>query len=236
MEVVFLGINDVGMRIYEWLCDKSSVDVAALLTTKSQLKLVHEIRPDVVISVGYDHLVPKDVLEVPPKGCINVHPSLLPHNRGKSPNVWSIVEGTPAGVTLHYMDEEYDTGEIIAQREVEVRFEDTGKDLHRRLERAQLDLFASIWPDIEGGEVETTPQSSEEGSYHSVSDFKELCEIDPDAEYTAKEFLDVLRALTFPPFDNACIEIGRKQYYVDVEIRSSTEISEGDPDGYLSSY
>lgn len=236
MQVVFLGVNDVGMRIYEWLCDRPTIDVAALLTTEEQLGLVDEIQPDIIVSVGYDHLVPDHVLSIPPKGCINLHPSLLPHNRGKSPNVWSIVEGTPAGVTLHYMDEEFDTGEIIAQREVKTRFEDTGKDLHKRLERAQFELLADTWPEVERGEVTTKPQSTDDGTYHSIEDFRSLCEIDPDAEYSAKELLDVLRALTFPPFDNAYLDIDDERYYVDVEIRHEDEVDEAEPEGALTSY
>jgi len=236
MEVVFLGVNDIGMRIYEWLCDRDGIRVSALLTTKEQLDLVGKIEPDIVVSVGYDYLVPEDVLSIPSEGCINLHPSFLPHNRGKSPNVWSIVENTPAGVTLHYMEDQFDTGEIIARREVETDFADTGKDLHERLERAQFDLFTDVWPRIEADDIETTPQSTEEGRYHSVDDFRHLCEIDPEKTYEAKELLDVLRALTFPPFDNAYLELDGERYYVDVEVRHEDEINDDEPEGYLTSY
>lgn len=235
MDIIFLGVNDVGLQIYEWLCDRDSVNMVALLTEKSQLELVHELRPDLLISVGFDHLVPSDILEVPSQGAINLHPALLPYNRGKSPNVWPLIEGTPAGVTLHYMDESFDTGEIISQRQIETDFADTGKQLHRRLENAQYDLFTEIWPDIESGQIETTPQDSENGSYHTTDDFLELCEIDPDEEVQAKEFLDQLRALTFPPFNNARIEVDGETYYIDVEIRRENETNP-DVDGLLSSY
>jgi methionyl-tRNA formyltransferase len=236
MELVFLGVNDVGMRIYEWLCDRDGIEVSALVTTESQLQLVRELEPEIVVSVGYDHLVPPDILSEPPAGCINLHPAYLPYNRGKSPNVWSIVENTPAGVTLHYMDEEFDTGEIIARREVDLSFSDTGKDLHHRLETAQFDLFTDVWPTIEAGDVETTTQSLENGEYHSVEDFQELCEIAPDEEYSAKELLDILRALTFPPFDNAYIEIEGERYYVDVDIAPAGSTGADDPEGFLTSY
>lgn len=236
MEIVFLGINDVGMRIYEWLSDREDTHVSALLTTKEQLNHIERLQPDLVVSVGYDHLVPSDVLSIPSEGCINLHPSLLPHNRGKSPNVWSIVEDTPAGATLHYMDEEFDTGNIIAQREVTTSFADTGKDLHERLERVQFDLFTDVWPDIRTGDVETMPQPSEEGRFHCVDDFQNLCEIDPEETYEAKELLDILRALTFPPFDNAYLELDGERYYVDVDIRHEDSSTEDDPQGFLTAY
>jgi len=236
MDVVFLGINDVGMRIYEWLCDRQNVSVLSLVTTKEQLELVEQLQPDLVVSVGYDHLVPDSILSIPSKGCLNMHPGYLPHNRGKSGNVWPLVEGTPAGVTLHYMDAEFDTGEIIAQRTVETDFTDTGKTLHRRMERAQFELFTEVWPDIVDGSIEATPQSAAAGSYHSIDDFRSLCEIDPEATYEAKELLDILRALTFPPFDNAHLEVDGETYYVDVEIRRADESDSETPEGLLTSY
>jgi len=91
-----------------------------------------------------------------------------------------------------------------------------------------------VWPAIEAGDVETTLQDESEGEYHSVEDFQQLCELDPDAEVRVREFLNRLRALTFPPFDNAHIEVDGETYYVDVEIRPESDESE--PDGLLSSY
>lgn len=235
MDVVFLGINNVGMRIYEWLCNRQEVDVNALVTEQEQLNIIQQLRPEYIVSVGFDHLVPSEILTIPSKGAVNLHPSFLPHNRGKSPNVWPIVEGTPAGVTLHYMDETFDTGDIIAQREVETEFTDTGKDLHRRLEREQYDLFTDIWPDVESGEIETTTQNPEDGRYHSVNDFTKLCELDLEEEIRVEDFLDRLRALTFPPFDNAHVEIDGETYYIDIEIREADD-SDEKTEGLLSSY
>lgn len=233
MDLVFLGVNDIGMRIYEWLCDRDSVDVLALLTEEDQLDLVPELEPDLLLSVGFDYLVPSEILSVPDRGAINLHPSLLPHNRGKSPNVWPIVDGTPAGVTIHYMDSEFDTGDIIAQREVEFDFSDTGKDLHRRLEDAQYDLFEDVWPEVERGEVNAQPQSDERGSYHSTDEFLELCELDPNEKVRTIDLLNRLRALTFPPFDNAKLNVDGETYYIEVNV---TRGSREDREGLLSSY
>jgi methionyl-tRNA formyltransferase len=236
MEVLFLGVNDIGLRIYEWLCERDQVDIVALLTEREQLELIQQIQPDLVLSVGFDHLVPPEILDIPSDGALNLHPSYLPHNRGKSPNVWPLVEETPAGVTLHSMDTEFDTGAIIAQRKVETEFSDTGKDLHERLEDAQFELFTDVWPEIESGDVERTPQDDTAGSYHSTADFVELCELNPEEELSIKTLLDRLRALTFPPFNNAYLTIDDEQYYVDVEIRKAAEEDDEKTDGMLSSY
>lgn len=236
MDVVFLGINDAGWEIYEWLCDREGVSVEALVTTEEQLSLVERLEPDVVVAVGFRHIVPEEVLEIPERGCINVHPGYLPHARGFNPNVWSIVEGVPAGATMHYMDPGVDTGDVIARRRVETTFADTGRSLYRRIERACIELFEEAWPDVEADEVETTEQTDEEATYHYKSDFEELCRIDPEERYEARELVDVLRALTFPPFDNAFLEVDGERYYVEVEITPADESEDVDRVGTLSSY
>lgn len=218
VDVVFLGGNETGERIYKWLCDREDVFVHALLTTREQLQLVNTVQPEYIVSCGYRHIVPEDILSVPEQGAINLHPAYLPYNRGANPNVWSIVEGTPAGVTLHYMEPTVDTGDVIAREEVQTDFTDTGKDLYERLEDAQVKLFKDTWPDIVAGDVSPTAQEEDSSTYHRTDDFEELCEFDPDAEVTVKEFLDRLRALTFPPYDNARLEIDGETYYVEVDI------------------
>jgi methionyl-tRNA formyltransferase len=222
MTVIFLGINDAGQRVYDYLCDRDGVFVHSLLTTKAQLRVVKEAEPDYLVSCGYRHMVPKEILAVPTEGCLNLHPSLLPYNRGANPNVWSIVEGTPAGVTLHYMDPDIDTGPVIAQREVKTDFADTGKNLYERLEDAQLALFEETWPEVEANAATATPQETNAGTYHTTDEFDALCELDPEETVTIKELLDRLRALTFPPYDNAYVELDDGRYYIEVDIKNTT--------------
>jgi methionyl-tRNA formyltransferase len=218
IQVVFLGVNDAGMRVYEWLCEQDDVFVHSLLTTKEQLQAVRAVEPDYIVSCGYGHIVPPEILSIPTEGCLNLHPSYLPFNRGANPNVWSIVDDTPAGVTLHYMDEGIDTGEILAQQRVEKRFSDSGKTLYRRLEDAQVELFKTAWPKVVTGEATGERQDPDAGTAARTDEFEELCELDPDETVQVKEFLDRLRALTFPPYDNARIEVDGERYYVEVDI------------------
>lgn len=218
-EIIFLGVNDAGMRVYNWLCEQEETFVHSLLTTRDQLNVIEDVEPDYVISCGYRHIVPEEILKIPEEGALNLHPAYLPYNRGAHPNVWSIVENTPAGVTLHYMDAEIDTGDIIARRKVDSDFSDTGKDLYERLEDAQVDLFKEVWPDVLSGDISITEQSDDAGTYHRTSEFEELCKLDPDEEVKTKEFLDQLRALTFPPYNNAEIEIEGETYYIEIDIK-----------------
>lgn len=217
LRIVFLGMNDAGRRIYDWLIDHGE-NVLCLITHKSQFELIKELKPDMIISCGFRYIVPKEILVIPPKGCINIHSGYLPYNRGANPNVWSIVEGTPAGVTIHYMDEGVDTGPIIAQREIEVSFSDTAKDLYSKLGDAEFELFKQIWSKIKTGNIEPAPQRRMEGTCHKLKDFRKLCKIHLDETCTMRELLNRLRALTFPPYHNAFVEVNDERFYLRLEI------------------
>jgi methionyl-tRNA formyltransferase len=219
MDILFLGMNDIGQEIYDWLCDRDSIFVKAIITEPEQLRLVEEMCPDAVVASGFTHIVPPEILEIPPEGCINLHPGYLPHTRGYFPNIWSIVDDLPPGATLHYMDENIDTGEIIARSKVQKSFEDDGKTVYRRIEDKAVELFKQEWYKIEQGQVETISNDDEIANSYYNRDFDELREINPYDTYQAKELIDILRALTFPEYNNAYIEIGNNRYYIEVDIQ-----------------
>lgn len=229
VKLMFLGINDVGERVYDWLTDEAEgADVLALLTEPEQLRLIHDIEPDLLVSAGFRHLVPADILDVPEMGAVNLHLSYLPYNRGMNPNVWSIVEKAPAGVSIHYMTPAFDEGPILDKRRVPVYPYDDGRDVYDRLVDAQVEQFKEVWPSLVAGELDVVEQSSEEGSYHSKEEFIELWEIDREERVTAGTLIDRLRALTFPPFKNAYFEEDGERYYVEIEITPEEEADSAD--------
>jgi methionyl-tRNA formyltransferase len=232
MRILFLGNNLVGLRILRWLKEQGE-DVAGLalhpegkrkfgkemaeasglppaavfpgdrLKEKPVLEAIAALRADVAVSVLFDYILKPDFLSLFPRRVINLHPALLPYNRGQYPNVWSIVEGTPAGTTLHYVDEGIDTGEIIAQKEVPVAPEDTGESLYRKLEDASVSLFREAWPAFKAGKAGAIGPPSGAGTYHRTRDVDAIDEIDLDRTYTGRELIDLLRARTFPPYRGA---------------------------------
>jgi methionyl-tRNA formyltransferase len=173
------------------------------------------LRPEIGLSVLLGYILAPEFLSIFPRGAVNLHPALLPHNRGAHPNVWSIVERTPAGVTLHWIDRGVDTGDIIAQAPVEVAAEDTGGTLYGKLEEAALELLQRAWPAIERGEAPRQRQAGP-GTTHRVRDLEEIDEIDLDRSYRARDLIDVLRARTFPPHRGAFFRSGGKRVYVRV--------------------
>lgn len=102
-------------------------------------------RPDLIIVSAYGQILPKDILEIPPYGCINVHPSLLPKYRGAAPIQRAIINGeNETGVTFMFMDEGEDTGDIIIQKAMKIEISDTADILSGKLAELSTDMLTEI--------------------------------------------------------------------------------------------
>jgi len=120
---------------------------------------IQRLRPDLIFSFYYRRLLAPAVLSIPRRGAINLHGSLLPKYRGRAPLNWVLVRGdTVTGVTLHYMDERADHGDIIAQRAVPIEIEDTALTLSRKLTAAARALVGEMYPLIARGCAPRTTQ------------------------------------------------------------------------------
>lgn len=172
------------------------------LRTPEGLASIRECGAEIGISIMFGYILRPDLLEVFPRGCINLHPAFLPYNRGAHPNVWPIIEGTPAGVTLHQIDAGIDTGPIYSQREVPVDEDDTAETLYAKLMKEAHALFEEAWPHVKSGRLVAKAQVGE-GTSHKVSDLAKLNHIDLDAPTTARKVINQLRARTFPPYEGA---------------------------------
>ncbi|MGD9240805.1 MAG: formyltransferase family protein, partial [Desulfobacterales bacterium] len=128
--------------------DPSRIFDGSNLRKQKTFQEIKALKPDIGLSIFFGYIVSKDFIDLFKTGLVNLHPSYLPYNRGQYPNVWSIVEDTPAGVTLHYIDKGIDTGNVIGQQEVPVTWIDTGESLYKKLEHVSVDLFSEYWPRI----------------------------------------------------------------------------------------
>jgi methionyl-tRNA formyltransferase len=135
-----------------------------------QSKILQNV--DFIISYGYRHIIQKDVLCLFPNKIINLHISYLPWNRGADPNLWSFLEDSPKGVTIHCVNQGLDTGDIFAQAEVDYNEEDTLRTMYERLTVTIENLFRQIWSNVRNGKIGAFPQSKG-GSYHNISDRKQ---------------------------------------------------------------
>jgi len=140
-------------------------EVATLRTDESFAQLA-SYRPDMIVVAAFSHILPARVLELPAKGCLNVHPSLLPLHRGPSPIAASLLAGdAETGVTIMLMDEGMDTGPILSQERVSITPLDTTGKLTESLATLGANLLVETVGKWADGEVSATAQNDSEASY-----------------------------------------------------------------------
>lgn len=124
-------------------------------------------QPDMIFSFYYRKMVRPEILDIPQSGAFNLHGSLLPAYRGRCPVNWVLVKGEEkTGVTLHYMVEKPDAGDIVGQRAVKIDFDDTARTLYDKLCRAAGLLLDEVLPDMKSGPIPRTKQDLSRGSYY----------------------------------------------------------------------
>ncbi len=142
---------------------------------------VEELRryeADIMIVVAYGHILTKEILEMTPYGCINVHASLLPKYRGAAPIQWSIIKGEEVtGITTMQMDEGLDTGDMLLKSEVVIEADETAASLHDKLARCGAKLCVETLEKIEANQIEPVKQGESDTDYAKMLT-KELGNID----------------------------------------------------------
>ncbi len=122
-----------------------------------------ELAPDLVITIAYGKILPGEVLEIPPLGCINVHGSLLPKYRGAAPIQWAIINGDSiSGITTMYMDAGMDTGDMLLKKEVEITEDMTYRELYEKLEILSAEVLADTLAELQKGTLTRVRQNSAE--------------------------------------------------------------------------
>jgi methionyl-tRNA formyltransferase len=243
MKLLLMADHSVGLGITRWLTDHYPEDLGLVATT-AENDIFREaqkadiactvfsstegikkwftdkgIVPDLGILAWWPKLLKKPLLEFPKLGFINTHPSLLPYNRGKHYNFWALVEQSPFGVSLHFVDEGVDTGDVVAQQPIPYDWEDTGGTLYQKAMEAMVALFKNSYPAIRRFNIERRSQDRQKGSFHKAEELDPASHIDLDKTYSARELLNLLRARTFPGCPACWFDDGRKQFEVRVEIK-----------------
>lgn len=185
MKILCLYNNKCALELFEWLKEQGNDIVLA----------DHELVPDwcrenkfdLAVSYTYRYILTEEILAALDHNAVNLHNSFLPFNRGASPNIWSIAENTPRGVTLHYMDKDLDKGYIIAQKFVIDSDEETLSGSYDNLDAAAKELFKEAffyYRHWEGMKKKAVGR----GTYHSVSDLKRIEGCFDSYDDTVKQF------------------------------------------------
>ncbi len=123
------------------------------------VKTVAKAKPDMIIVAAFGQILPKEVLDLPKYGCINVHASLLPAYRGAAPIQWAILDGQKeTGITIMKMDVGLDTGDILLQKRIEIAPDETGGSLHDRLAELGAEALTEAIPGVIDGSLKPVPQ------------------------------------------------------------------------------
>ena len=157
------------------------------------LEMMKSLSPDLVVVAAYGRILPKDLLDVPPLGCVNVHGSLLPKYRGAAPIQWSVINGDAVtGVTTMYMAEGMDTGDMILKLETEIGENETAGELFERLAVLGADSIEKTLALFDEGSVPRTPQNDAEATMAPMLK-KEMGEL--DFTKSAEEIHNLVRGL-----------------------------------------
>lgn len=141
-------------------------------------EIIKNLNPDMIVVVAYGKILPKEIIDFPKYGCINIHGSLLPKLRGAAPIQWSVINGEKyAGVTSMRMDVGLDTGDMILKKEVEINFKETSGELYDRLSYVGAEVLHDTVIAIENGSAEYKKQDDSVSTYAPMLN-KEISIID----------------------------------------------------------
>lgn len=154
---------------------------------------IKKLQPDVICVVAYGKILPKEILDIPKLGCINVHGSLLPKYRGAAPIQWAVLNGDKTtGVTTMYMDVGMDTGDMILKEETEIGENETTGELWDRLAQIGAKLLVKTLEQVENGTAPRIPQETDFTMAPMLD--KEMSKIDWENK-TAREIKNLVRGL-----------------------------------------
>lgn len=247
MKILLMADGAVGTRIAEWLIQHYPQDIGIVVSIASnaitemaetagipshvfttQTALVSHLEGvnqdfDYGILAWWPRIIKNPLLRLPRKGFINTHPSLLPHNRGKHYNFWALVERAPFGVSLHFVEEGIDCGDVIAQLPIPCSWEDNGATLYAKASQATFELFRETYPGIRTDSIRRVPQDVSKGSFHLAREIDSASQIDLERQYGARDLLNLLRARTFPGYPACWFTESGEVYEVRIDIKRKTQ-------------
>lgn len=179
------------------LANKLSIPIKITKSIKDEdISILRELKPILIIVMGWRTIIPAEVLNIPERGVVAVHESLLPKYRGFAPINWAIINGEKvSGVTLFYLDEGVDSGDIVAQRKISIRSTDTGFMLYQKTKIASVEILLDYLESLKKGTAPRIKQNEKEATY-TCSRIPEDGQIIWDD--STKDIYNLIRALSDP--------------------------------------
>ncbi len=186
------------------LAEANKIEVFQPIKIREDYQKIIDLKPDIIITCAYGQIIPKALLDLPKLGCINVHASLLPKLRGGAPIHHALIDGyQKTGVTIMYMDEAMDSGDIIAQKEYEIKNSDNVGTLHDKLSLMGANLLLETIPAIINKTNNRIKQNSQEVTFgYNIKREEEHL----DFHKTCQEIYNQVRGLNPWPLANIIID------------------------------
>ncbi len=174
-------------------------------------------RPDLIVVAAYGKILPKTILDLPPLGCINIHASLLPKYRGAAPMQWAIAQGeTHSGVTIMQVSEELDAGDMLLQKSVALKSDETGGSLHDTLAALGAQALVEAMTLFRRGKLVATPQDHAAATYAPL-----LKKEDGEIDWSRRAASIERRVRAFHPWPSSYTWMGNKRLKI-LAVRLST--------------
>ncbi|HEY2420477.1 MAG TPA: methionyl-tRNA formyltransferase [Neobacillus sp.] len=203
---------------------------------QEELVKILALKPDLIITAAFGQILPKEILELPKHGCINVHASLLPELRGGAPIHYAIIEGKKkTGVTIMYMVEKLDAGDILTKVEVPISEDDNVGTLHVKLSQAGATLLSETLPPLLEGKLTSIPQNNTEATF-AANIKREQEKIDWNK--TGEEIYNHIRGLNpwpvaFTTLDDQVVKIWRAEKISGLTGKDPGTILKIEADGFI---
>lgn len=215
-----------------------NIPVYQPIKIKYDYEFVKELKPDVIITLAYGQIVPQGLLDIPPKGCINLHGSILPKYRGAAPIQYAIKEGEKeTGVTLMEMIDKMDAGRMYAVKKIKIEDEDNSTSLFKKVGLCAKELILESLPDYLDGKLEGVVQDESLVTFCPT--------IKPEEEHippglTTFAFVNYVRALSDQPgaylmLDELKFKIYKAKHYSNKNGYNEYKITQADKNGLLVS-
>jgi len=190
---------------------------------ESSKKILKKLDIDYIISVHFPYIYPPEILNIPKHGVVNLHPAGLPYNRGWHTPTWAIYDETPFGATLHFMDKNIDTGDIILQKQLDILPDDIADKLYQRVLDLELEIFKEAWPSLVNYSYTRKSQPKDIGTSHKKQDIKKIQQINLEENVKAEDLIKQLRALTTSNIKEAAyFKKGGEKYRLQISIQKES--------------
>lgn len=217
-KVALFAHSDVGFKIVRYIFRHYPKDISHIIVIskdeiykfalenkikvsiyKSEKYILSKLRNnfDVGILLWWPLIINSSIINTSNKGFINTHPSYLPFNRGKHYNFWSLVEESPFGTSIHYVNKKIDAGDILYQQKIKTSWLDNGETLFKKAKKNMVTMFKEFYPKFRKNKIKPTKQNLSRGSYHNYKEIDKKSYIDLSKKYLARDIINLIRARTF---------------------------------------